>query len=141
MSQRAEPPFRADHVGSLLRPPALLDAREKFARGRDQPQGRCAEAEDAAIVEAIAAQERIGLQAATDGEFRRRSWHMDFIYQLGGITKTDQQLRISMHNKTSETSFVTPGMAVTSRVELEEPIFADDFLFLSAARVARRGRS
>ena len=56
---------------------------------------------------------------------------MDFIYQLGGITKTDQQLRISMHNKTSETSFDTPGMAVTSRVELEEPIFADDFLFLS----------
>ena len=75
-------------------------------------------------------QERIGLQAATDGEFRRRSWHMDFIYQLGGITKTDQQLRISMHNKTGETSFDTPGMAVTGRVELEEPIFADDFLFL-----------
>ena len=76
-------------------------------------------------------QERIGLQAATDGEFRRRSWHMDFIYQLGGITKTDQQLRVSMHNKTSETSFDTPGMAVDQPGRAEEPIFADDFLFLS----------
>jgi 5-methyltetrahydropteroyltriglutamate--homocysteine methyltransferase len=130
MSQRAQPPFRADHVGSLLRPPALLDARERFRTG-DITRKALKEAENAAIVDAVAMQERIGLQAATDGEFRRRSWHMDFIYQLGGITKTDQQLRISMHNKTSETSFDTPGMAVTSRVELEEPIFADDFLFLS----------
>ena len=130
MSQRAEPPFRADHVGSLLRPRALLDAREQFAAGAISRKDLRI-AEDAAIVEAIAVQERIGLQSATDGEFRRRSWHMDFIYQLGGITKTDQQLTISMHNKTGENSFVTPGMAVTSRVELEEPIFADDFLFVA----------
>jgi 5-methyltetrahydropteroyltriglutamate--homocysteine methyltransferase len=102
MSQRAQPPFRADHVGSLLRPPALLEAREQFRTG-DITRKALKQAENTAIVEAVAMQERIGLQAATDGEFRRRSWHMDFIYQLGGITKTDQQLRISMHNKTSET--------------------------------------
>src|SRR5689334_18206780 len=130
MSQRGEPPFRADHVGSLLRPPALLAAREQFAAGAISRK-ELRKAEDAAIVDAVAAQESIGLQAATDGEFRRRSWHMDFIYQLGGIAKTDQQLTISMHNKTGENSFVTPAMAITSRVELEEPIFADDFLFLA----------
>src|SRR6476469_8879851 len=129
MTLRAEPPFRADHVGSLLRPRALLDAREQFAAGAISRK-ELSEAEDAAIVEAIAMQERIGLQSATDGEFRRRSWHMDFIYQLGGITKTDRQLRVSMHIESSETSCDTPGMAVTVRVELEEPIFADDFLFL-----------
>src|SRR4029079_17860563 len=87
--------------------------------------------EDAAIVDAIAMQERIGLRSATDGEFRRRSWPMDFIYQIGGVTKPYKQCRISMHNKTVETSFDTPGMAITSRVELEEPIFADDFLFVA----------
>jgi 5-methyltetrahydropteroyltriglutamate--homocysteine methyltransferase len=72
MSQRAQPPFRADHVGSLLRPPALLEAREKFRTG-DITRKALKEAENAAIVEAVAMQERIGLQAATDGEFRRRS--------------------------------------------------------------------
>ena len=93
MSQRAEPPFRADHVGSLLRPRALLDAREQFAAGT-LGRKELRAAEDAAIVEPSPLQERIGLQAATDGEFRRTSWHMDFIYQLGGITKTDEQLRV-----------------------------------------------
>lgn len=130
MSQRAEPPFRADHVGSLLRPRALLDARERAAAGT----GDCAElkaAEDAAIVEAVAAQERIGLRSATDGEFRRTSWHMDFIYRIGGIAKTDQQIRVAMHNQQGETAFTAAGMAVTSKVELNEPIFADDFRFLA----------
>ncbi len=130
MSQRAEPPFRADHVGSLLRPPALLAAREQFAAG-SLPVKKLRAAEDAAIRDAIAAQERIGLQAATDGEFRRTSWHMDFIYRLGGITKTDQQISVSMQNKAGGTAFTSAGMAVTGKVELNEPIFADDFLFLS----------
>ena len=76
---RTEPPFRADHVGSLLRPKELLKAREDHAAGRiddDELRGL----EDEAIREVIARQEEIGLQSATDGEFRRESWHMDFIY-------------------------------------------------------------
>ena len=83
MPRRTEPPFRADHVGSLLRPPALLAARERFAAGTLDADGLRA-AEDAAIRDVVAMQEEIGLQSATDGEFRRTSWHMDFIYQLGG---------------------------------------------------------
>src|SRR3954466_14569394 len=82
MSGRSEAPFRADHVGSLLRPRALLDARERFAAGQLDADGLRA-AEDAAITEVIAKQEEVGLRAATDGEFRRSSWHMDFIYRLG----------------------------------------------------------
>src|SRR4051812_11391441 len=97
MPARTEPPFRADHVGSLLRPPDLLSARAEHAAGRLDDAGLRA-AEDAAIRDAVAAQERIGLRAATDGEFRRTSWHMDFIYRLGGISRTDERIRVHMHN-------------------------------------------
>ena len=83
MSQRTRPPFRADHVGSLLRPPALLDARADHAAGRiDAAELRARE--DDAIRDVVRMQQDVGLQSATDGEFRRASWHMDFIYQLDG---------------------------------------------------------
>jgi methionine synthase II (cobalamin-independent) len=131
MQRRTEPPFRADHVGSLLRPPALLAARERFAAGTLDADGLRAE-EDAAIRDAVAMQEEIGLQSATDGEFRRTSWHMDFIYQLGGITKTEQQIRVSMHNAEGENAFTTAGLAVREKVRLDEPIFADAYRFLAS---------
>ncbi len=82
---RNTPPFRADHVGSLLRPASLLAARDDFAAGRIAA-GQLRDIEDAAIADAVAMQCEAGLQSATDGEFRRASWHMDFIYQLGGIS-------------------------------------------------------
>src|SRR5688572_6839189 len=97
MGGRTEAPFRADHVGSLLRPPEVLAARERFAAGELDAAGLRA-VEDAAITAAVARQEEVGLQAATDGEFRRTSWHMDFIYRLGGISKTDEQIRVRMRN-------------------------------------------
>ena len=86
MAPRTRPPFRADHVGSLLRPPALLRAREDFG-GRPHRRRALRGLEDDAIRDAVRRQEEVGLQAATDGEFRRGSWHMDFIYQLDGISK------------------------------------------------------
>src|SRR3954449_10999354 len=88
---RTEPPFRADHVGSLLRPEALLRARAAHAAG-EIDVGRLREVEDAAIRDAVAMQERVGLRAATDGEFRRTSWHMDFIHRLGGIERADERI-------------------------------------------------
>jgi 5-methyltetrahydropteroyltriglutamate--homocysteine methyltransferase len=75
-------------------------------------------------------QERVGLRAATDGEFRRTSWHMDFIHRLGGIEKTDDAIVVRMHNAAGDTAFTSAGIAVRSRVWLDEPIFADDFVFL-----------
>jgi 5-methyltetrahydropteroyltriglutamate--homocysteine methyltransferase len=130
MHRRTEPPFRADHVGSLLRPPALLAAREQFAAGTLDADGLRA-AEDAAIRDVVAMQEEIGLQSATDGEFRRTSWHMDFIYQLGGITKTDEKIHVRMHNEQGDTEFTSAGLAVREKVRLDEPIFADAFRFLA----------
>ncbi|WP_219415876.1 5-methyltetrahydropteroyltriglutamate--homocysteine S-methyltransferase [Pseudonocardia nigra] len=130
MHGRTEPPFPADHVGSLLRPPALLAARERFAAGDLDADGLRA-AEDEAIRDVVAMQEEIGLQSATDGEFRRSSWHMDFIYQLGGISRTSSNLAVKFHNATEEIEFTPSGMAVDGKVRLEQPIFADHFRFLA----------
>ncbi|MBW0115463.1 5-methyltetrahydropteroyltriglutamate--homocysteine S-methyltransferase [Pseudonocardia abyssalis] len=123
-------PFRADHVGSLLRPPALLSAREQHAAGSLDDAGLRA-AEDTAIRDVVALQAEAGLRSATDGEFRRTSWHMDFIYRLGGITKTDQRIEVKMRNAAGEGAFTSAGMAVDGPVRLENPIFADDFAFLA----------
>ena len=99
MSVRTTPPFRADHVGSLLRPPEVLRAREDRAAGRIADDDLRA-IEDDAIREVIRRQEESGLQSITDGEFRRESWHMDFIYQLGGITKVqDDTIHVHFENE------------------------------------------
>ena len=85
MLSQLNPPFRAEHIGSLLRPKSLLDQRGRFARGEISREALAA-AEDAAIKEALALQERIGLKFATDGEFRRRSYHSFFYRQLGDLS-------------------------------------------------------
>src|ERR1700712_3879492 len=82
---RPAPPFRADHVGSLLRPPALLAAREKHRRG-ELPAAELKRHEDEAIREVVRLQEEIGLKAVTDGEFRRTLWHMDFLTQFANVS-------------------------------------------------------
>ena len=81
--QRTTPPFRADHVGSLLRPPALKEARAKRERNEITAEALRA-VEDREIEKAIKKQEEIGLKLATDGEFRRSWWHFDFFRGLDG---------------------------------------------------------
>jgi 5-methyltetrahydropteroyltriglutamate--homocysteine methyltransferase len=131
MSKRTTPPFRADHVGSLLRPPEVLRARADAAAGRITAAER-REIEDRAIAGVVKMQEDVGLQSATDGEFRRTTWHMDFIYQLGGVRPGDETMRIEFRNEDGEVSFETPALVVDERISLREPIFADDFRFLAA---------
>jgi 5-methyltetrahydropteroyltriglutamate--homocysteine methyltransferase len=124
------PPYRADHVGSLLRPPELLAAREAHANGT-MSASELREVEDAAIRQVVAMQESVGLRSATDGEFRRAYWHMDFIYQLGGVQRTEGTLAIAFRNQ-NETLSVTPaGIAIDAPVHLAQPIFADAFSFLA----------
>jgi len=84
MSNRSKPPFRAEHIGSLLRPKAVLEARTKFDR-KEISAEQLREIEDKAIRAAVKRQEDIGLAAVTDGEFRRGSWHMDFLCRIGGV--------------------------------------------------------
>ncbi|MGN6607707.1 MAG: 5-methyltetrahydropteroyltriglutamate--homocysteine S-methyltransferase [Jatrophihabitans sp.] len=129
MTPRTEPPFRADHVGSLLRPKRLLDARAARADGRiDAAELRAAE--DEAIREVVRMQEDIGLQSATDGEFRRTSWHMDFIYQLQGVHRTDEQITVHFRNEQGDLDFESAALKVDGKVGLDEPIFGADFEFL-----------
>ena len=112
--KRDQPPFRADHVGSLLRPKELLQAREKAKRNEISTQ-QLRDIEDRSILDVVRMQEDIGLQGITDGEFRRSSWHMDFLYQVGGVTKVQENLTVQFHNEKGDIEF-TPAafMAVTA---------------------------
>ena len=131
MAQRTSPPFRADHVGSLLRPQRLLRARDDFAAGELTPAELRA-VEDEAIRDAVRMQEDVGLQSATDGEFRRSSWHMDFIYQLGGISRAHDDLKVQFRNPEGTIEFTPAALHVDGKISLEHPIFADDFDFLKS---------
>ena len=129
MSRRTEPPFRADHVGSLLRPARLMEARAQRAAG-EITEAALREVEDEAIIDVIAMQRDAGLQSATDGEFRRAAWHMDFIYQLGGISQADEKLHVQFFNDRGTLDFAPAALRINDRVRLGETIFADHFLFL-----------
>jgi len=130
MAVRTKPPFRADHVGSLLRPPALLRAREDAAAGRITPD-ELHTVEDEAIAEAIRMQQEVGLQGVTDGEFRRGSWHMDFIYALDGISTADDKVRVSFHNEQGDIEFMAAAAHVDGKVGVSETIFGDAYSFLA----------
>jgi 5-methyltetrahydropteroyltriglutamate--homocysteine methyltransferase len=131
MGARTAPPFRADHVGSLLRPPELFAARAAFAEGAIDDEA-LREAEDAAIAAAVQMQEAVGLQSATDGEYRRASWMTDFAYRLGGIEPTGTIATPAPAGGKLELSPTTGAslMHVTSTVELDELIFGEDFAAL-----------
>jgi 5-methyltetrahydropteroyltriglutamate--homocysteine methyltransferase len=129
MTARTSPPYRADHVGSLLRPGRLLQAREDVAAGRMQPDELRA-VEDEAIRDAVAMQEDVGLQSVTDGEFRRATWHMDFIYRIGGVQKAHGKLAVHFRNASGTIDFTPAALHVASKVQMTETIFADDFGYL-----------
>jgi 5-methyltetrahydropteroyltriglutamate--homocysteine methyltransferase len=130
MTARTSPPYRADHVGSLLRPQRLLTAREEHAAGRLPAEG-LAEVEDAAIRDVVRMQEEVGLQSATDGEFRRSSWHMDFIYQLGGVGRADdEKMTVHFFNEQGGLDFTSAALRIHDRITLPRTIFADAFRFL-----------
>jgi 5-methyltetrahydropteroyltriglutamate--homocysteine methyltransferase len=129
MALRDRPPFRADHVGSLLRPRHLLRAREDHAAGAiDSVELRAIE--DDAIRDVVKMQEEVGLQSATDGEFRRASWHMDFIYQLDGITKEAGEVHVRFYNENGEIEFTPAALHVGAKLGVSRTIFGDDFSFV-----------
>jgi 5-methyltetrahydropteroyltriglutamate--homocysteine methyltransferase len=134
MSKRIQPPYRADQVGSLLRPQYLLDARGRFDKG-EITAAQLRGIEDDAIRHAVKRQEEVGLKVVTDGEFRRRSWHMDFICRIGGVTSAGTQLR-PFYNETGSVKNEIDLPKVVGKLCLREPIFADDFKFLESATKA-----
>ncbi|MBV8999124.1 MAG: 5-methyltetrahydropteroyltriglutamate--homocysteine S-methyltransferase [Solirubrobacterales bacterium] len=130
--RRTTPPFRADHVGSLLRPPELLAARSDFEGGRIDAD-RLRAVEDEAIRDAVKLQHDVGLQSASDGEFRRATWHMDFIYQLGGLEKAPGETKVQFRNEQGTVEWTPAALRVTDKLHLDHTIFADAFEFLQSA--------
>jgi len=128
---RTKPPFRADHVGSLLRPKDVLEAREKHEAGR-MTAAELRGVEDDAIRKLAKMQEDIGLKSATDGEIRRQSWHMDFLYQVGGITKIHDNLAVKFRDEKREIQFTPAKLRVTGKLHLSKCIFGEDFKFLKS---------
>ena len=134
MTHRNAPPFRADHVGSFLRPKFLLDAREQRAKGAITAEQLRA-VEDQAITEIVRFQEDVGLQSITDGEFRRTYFHIDFLEQLGGV-KTDIPVTIVRPDGTEE--LAPPVMRVVGKVEHVKDIQRADFEYLKSQVSAGR---
>jgi 5-methyltetrahydropteroyltriglutamate--homocysteine methyltransferase len=128
MSARTTPPFRADHVGSFLRPADLLQARGRKANGEitaDQLRA----VEDQAIAEIVKFQADVGLQSITDGEFRRTYFHIDFLEQLGGV-KTDIPVTVKKPDGSEE--LAPPMIRVTDKVRHAKNIQLADFQYLKA---------
>ncbi|MFZ2092488.1 MAG: 5-methyltetrahydropteroyltriglutamate--homocysteine S-methyltransferase, partial [Pseudolabrys sp.] len=128
---REKPPFRAEHIGSLLRPKALLDQRGRFARG-EILQADLTAAEDAAISGAVALQEQLGLRFATDGEFRRRSYHSFFYQQLGDLSIDTVAGADARGAPSGGGRGAQPIALINSRVRRTHPINVGDFNFLKS---------
>ena len=130
MASRDVPPFRADHVGSLLRPPELTRARAEFKAGNLDAAG-LREVEDDAIRGVIELQRSAGMKTVTDGEFRRTSWHMDFIYSLDGVEQVSgESIHVQFRNEEGEYDYAPPAMHVAGKVGIDGTIFAPAFQFL-----------
>ena len=127
-----KPPFRADHVGSLLRPPELKKAREDF-KNKKISRETLADVENRSIKKAIALQEAAGMQAVTDGEFRRAFWHTDFLTGFDGIVATQGQYALKFHGEGGAEGETKSMMVVNGKVRRSKPIMVDPFKFLKAA--------
>jgi len=126
-----KPPFRADHVGSFLRPAALIEARAAFRAGTIDAAGLRA-AEDAAIRDVVAMQEDLGFQGITDGEFRRTYFHTDFLLQLDGVKEAGgTQVKFHQHGG-KELEYAPPVMKIEGKVAHGRDIQRADFEFLAS---------
>ena len=125
--KRAKPPFRADHVGSLLRPAALKSAREKRAKGEIGAADLKA-VEDREIERVIKKQEEVGLQAVTDGEFRRSWWHLDFLWGLDGVERHVMDTGIAFAGVTTRNE----GVRVAGKLGFSGHPMIEHFKFVQA---------
>jgi 5-methyltetrahydropteroyltriglutamate--homocysteine methyltransferase len=132
ISPRIGPPFRADHVGSLLRPRRLLDARDANSRGL-LTAAALREVEDECIREAVALQEDLGFHGITDGEFRRTWWHLDFVQRFANVTVVPPRMKARFRSAEGEIELLAPALRVDGRLARPQPIMAADFAFLKAA--------
>jgi 5-methyltetrahydropteroyltriglutamate--homocysteine methyltransferase len=131
MAWRTSPPFRADHVGSLLRPPELISLREAVAAGRSSREELRA-AEDRAVRDAVALQKDVGLPVVTDGELRRGAWQTDFVDRLGGVARGGPTGNVAHDRDGAAVEYRTHRLEIVGKLSLPEVIFASDFRFLQS---------
>jgi len=141
MSETPRPPFHADHVGSLLRPPELIAARERRQQG-EIDAAALKSLEDRCIRDAVKMQEAAGMHAVTDGEMRRAFWHVDFLTGFDGIVATQSQYAMKFHGEGGEEAETRSMMVVNAKVRRSRPIMVEPFKFLKSAtrRTARAAR-
>ncbi len=123
--------FRADHVGSFLRPTALLEARNRFFKVRDIGADQLRAVEDAAIREVVKFQEDLGFNVITDGEYRREYFHIDFLTQLGGVVEKGG-LSIKFHKADGELDYAPPSLKIEGRIHHPQDIQLRDYQFLKS---------
>jgi 5-methyltetrahydropteroyltriglutamate--homocysteine methyltransferase len=132
VAQRVTPPFRADHVGSLLRPRALLEARARRARNEISAQ-ELERREDEAIRDVVKMQKDVGLCVATDGEFRREMWHTDFLAQFINVEVVPGKIKVRFTSAEGETEIEPPGTVITGKLGWPAGgIFVNHFKFLKS---------
>ena len=131
MSARSVPPFRADHVGSLIRPDALIDARQREEKAEIAP-AELARIQHEAIREVVRLQEEIGFKLATDGEYNRTFWQRDFLLKFRSVQKVAAKLTVRFHSAAGARDHSPPTLQVTGKLARPRGIFVDDFKFLKS---------
>src|SRR6478672_12668881 len=131
--QRTKPPYRADHVGSLIRPDALIKAREQAEKGAISP-AELRRIQQAAIRDVVRMQEELGLKLVTDGEYNRHSWHRDFMLKFKNVRMIPSKLTVRFHSADGDRLHSPPTMQVTGKLARPNGggIFVDDFKFLAS---------
>jgi 5-methyltetrahydropteroyltriglutamate--homocysteine methyltransferase len=112
-------------------PAGAARARDAHKRG-EISAAQLRDAEDAAIRDVVRMQEDLGLQSITDGELRRGSWHMDFLYQIGGVERVQDDMKVTFHNERGDIEFTPSALRASSRLTLTKTIFGEDFSFLKS---------
>jgi len=135
MQQRVKPPFRADHVGSLIRPDGLIKAREAAEKGT-LPAAELMRIQHEAIRGVVRLQQELGLRLVTDGEYNRHSWQRDFLLKIGNVKNMPSRLTVRFHSAAGARDHSPPSLQVVGKLSRPAGIFVDDFKFLASVAQA-----
>jgi 5-methyltetrahydropteroyltriglutamate--homocysteine methyltransferase len=135
MQDRTKPPFRADHVGSLIRPDTLIEARAAAEKGEMAP-AELARIQHAAVRDVVHLQQEVGLRVATDGEYNRFSWQRDFLLKIGNVKPLASKLTVRFHSAAGTRDHTPPSLQVAGKLSRPQGIFVDDFKFLKSTAPA-----
>lgn len=131
MPERTTPPFRADHVGSLIRPEALLAARQAAAKN-EIPREELQRIQQDAIRDVVRLQEELGFRVVTDGEFNRGFWQRDFVLKFRNVAEMPSRMTARFHTAEGVKDRKPAALGVTGKLARPSPIFVDDFRFLQS---------